>query len=190
MRTLYVVTHPEATHHVEGLVGGWYSELTPKGVADAGRVGASLREAVPLGAEAEVHTSDLLRARRTARVVADLLHVGLTPDAGLREKSYGEAEGRPQAWLDQRFVPPPRVGDRLHHDEGVAGAETRWSFATRVYAGPGQDPGARRRAPGRGDPRVRRDVPGRLLDRDAAGVAGCRQLPGVVREHVPYGVHR
>ncbi|WP_293786059.1 hypothetical protein [uncultured Aeromicrobium sp.] len=24
MRMLYVVTHPEATHHVERRVGGWY----------------------------------------------------------------------------------------------------------------------------------------------------------------------
>ncbi|WP_291799342.1 hypothetical protein [Brevibacterium sp.] len=30
MRTLCVVTHPEATHHVHELVGGWHdSELTP-----------------------------------------------------------------------------------------------------------------------------------------------------------------
>lgn len=35
-RTIYVVTHPGATHHCEGLVGGWYdSDLTAKGLADA-----------------------------------------------------------------------------------------------------------------------------------------------------------
>ena len=29
MKHLYVVTHPQATHHTEGVVGGWYdSELT------------------------------------------------------------------------------------------------------------------------------------------------------------------
>lgn len=30
MRTVFVVTHPEATHHVEDRVGGWFdSQLTP-----------------------------------------------------------------------------------------------------------------------------------------------------------------
>ena len=54
-------------------------------------------------------------------------------DAGLREKSYGEAEGKPQAWLDERFVLPPKTGNRLDHDEGIPGAETRRVFAERIY---------------------------------------------------------
>jgi probable phosphoglycerate mutase len=52
----------------------------------------------------------------------------------LREKSCGEAEGRPQQWLDQRFIAPPALGDRMNHDEGIQGAETRGEFARRVYA--------------------------------------------------------
>ncbi len=36
MRNLYVVTHPEATHHVDGLVGGQFdSELTTRGLRQA-----------------------------------------------------------------------------------------------------------------------------------------------------------
>lgn len=55
-------------------------------------------------------------------------------DPRLREKSYGIAEGRPQNWLDERFIPPPRTGDRLSHDEGIPGAETKAVFAARVFA--------------------------------------------------------
>ncbi|MFF2023501.1 histidine phosphatase family protein [Streptomyces sp. NPDC058171] len=55
-------------------------------------------------------------------------------DRRLREKSYGEAGGRPQEWLDQRFVPPPAAGERMHHDEGVRGAETKAVWAQRIYA--------------------------------------------------------
>ena len=79
-------------------------------------------------------TSDLRRTRRTAEIIGG--RVGRRPrpsDPRFREKSYGEAGGRPQAWLDARFVPPPAVGDRLHHREGVAGAETRLDVAVRVY---------------------------------------------------------
>jgi probable phosphoglycerate mutase len=135
VRTVHVVTHPEATHHVERLVGGWYdSELTPAGLAAAASIGAALRARTPAGSAVELCSSDLRRTLQTARAIGAALNVPVTTDPRLREKSYGEAEGRPQAWLDERFVPPPAVGDRLHHDEGIPGAETRWSLATRVYA--------------------------------------------------------
>lgn len=55
-------------------------------------------------------------------------------DARLREKSYGVAECRPQAWLDERFIAPPAVGDRRSDHEGIAGAETKGEFAERIYA--------------------------------------------------------
>lgn len=133
-RTVHVVTHPEATHHVEGLVGGQFdSELTPRGEREAAAIAAELRERVPATARVAVASSDLRRTRRTAELVAGVLGVEPTLDPRLREKSYGEAGGRPQAWLDARFVPPPAVGDRLHHDEGVTGAETRFDVAVRAY---------------------------------------------------------
>ncbi len=135
MRTVFVVTHPEAAHHVEGVVGGWYdSELTAGGVRAAGRIAGELRARVPRGAEAEVFASDLARTRRTAEAVADAFGVRPVLDRRPREKSYGVAEGKPQEWLDRRFVPPPAVGERLEHDEGVEGAETKGVWVRRVYA--------------------------------------------------------
>jgi 2,3-bisphosphoglycerate-dependent phosphoglycerate mutase len=135
VRTVYVVTHPEATHHVEGLVGGWHdAQLTCAGVRMAVAIARALRAAVPETAEVELFSSDLRRARRTAEEVGELFGVRPVLDRGLREKSFGEAEGRPQEWLDRRYVPPPAVGDRLGHDEGVPGAESVAALAHRVYA--------------------------------------------------------
>ncbi|THA80077.1 histidine phosphatase family protein [Streptomyces sp. A0592] len=135
MRSLYVVTHPEATHHVEGVVGGWHdSQLTPAGVLAAVSVARALRALIPDGAVVELFSSDLQRTRRTADEVAELFGVEPVLDRRLREKSYGEAEGRPQAWLDERFIPPPPVGERMDHDEGVPGAETKAVWARRIYA--------------------------------------------------------
>lgn len=135
MRTIYVVTHPEATHHVDRVVGGQHdSDLTERGRADAERVAAELGARVSGGERVEVFSSDLLRARRTAELVAGRLRTGVHLDPRLREKSYGEAGGRPQEWLDARFVPPPLTGERMRHDEGVPGAETKWDLAVRVYA--------------------------------------------------------
>ena len=135
MKNVYVVTHPEATHHVDHLVGGWFdSDLTDRGVAHAEAIAEALVGRLPDGAPVEVYSSNLLRARRTAEIVAKRLGVGLSVDPDLREKSYGEAGGRPQAWLDERFTPPPEVGERMRHDEGVGGAETKWELAVRAYA--------------------------------------------------------
>ncbi|MCX4967454.1 histidine phosphatase family protein [Streptomyces sp. NBC_00654] len=135
MRTLYVVTHPEATHHVEGVVGGWHdSRLTPAGVRAAVSIAQALRARIPHDAEMELFSSDLLRTLRTAEEIAEVFGVKPVLDRRLREKSYGVAGGRPQEWLDQRFIPPPAVGERMEHDEGVEGAETKAAWAQRVYA--------------------------------------------------------
>lgn len=135
MRSVYVITHPEATHHVERVVGGWHdSQLTPTGIRAAVSIAEALRAGIPDDAEVEVITSDLRRARRTADETAKSFCVQPIEDRRLRERSYGEAEGRPQEWLDQRFVPPPAIVDRMGHDVGVQGAETTRAFARRVYA--------------------------------------------------------
>ncbi len=135
MRRLVVVTHPEAEHHLTSRVGGWFdSALTERGQEQARAVAARVRELVPADAPAELYSSDLTRTVQTARAIGELLGVAPTLVADLREKSYGVAEGRPQAWLDARFVPPPATGDRMNHVEGIEGAETKHQFATRVYA--------------------------------------------------------
>ena len=135
MRDLYVVAHPEATHHVEGVVGGWHdSDLTVAGERAATRIGNELRTRVATGACIELFSSDLQRTAKTATIVGEILGVDPVLDFRLREKSYGEAEGRPQQWLDERFVPPPTIGDRMGHHEGVPGAETKLAFAERLYA--------------------------------------------------------
>ncbi|MET8798058.1 histidine phosphatase family protein [Nocardia sp. NPDC004568] len=109
MRTVHVVTHPEATHHVDRVVGGWYdSRLTATGERDAEAVAEAVRSRIPHGADVELFSSDLRRTAQTAAVIGAALDLTPVYDARLREKSYGEAGGRPQQWLDRRFVPPAR----------------------------------------------------------------------------------
>ncbi|WP_236603552.1 histidine phosphatase family protein [Rhodococcus sp. WAY2] len=80
-----------------------------------------------------VTTSDLARAAEIARILADALGAGVRADARLWEISFGEAEGRPNAWLSGRQIPAPD-DDRLDHRGPVPGAETRREVATRVGA--------------------------------------------------------
>ena len=134
MRTLHVIAHPEATHHVEGIVGGWHdSVLTTEGERAARHIAEALRTRIPATSEVRLFSSDLQRARQAADRIAQLFNTKPILDPRLREKSYGEAEGRAQEWLDERFLAPPPTGDRLGHDEGVPGSETKAAFANRIY---------------------------------------------------------
>jgi len=134
LRRLYVVTHPESRHHVSGLVGGWFdSELTDRGLRQTELIAKRIRELVTEDTAVHLCSSDLKRAAQTAQAIARQLGVEPTFMKGLREKSYGEAEGKAQSWLDERFVPPPASGDRMNHAEGIEGSETRHDFAARIY---------------------------------------------------------
>jgi probable phosphoglycerate mutase len=134
MKHLYVVTHPQSQHHTEGRVGGWYDRgLTELGRRQAAAIGERLRELIPEDAPAELYSSDLLRASQTAEAIARCIGVPMQITADLRENSYGEAEGQSQAWLDARFIFPPKSGNRLDHRYGIAGAESRRELAGRMY---------------------------------------------------------
>lgn len=130
---IYLVVHPEASHHVDGIVGGWFdSTLTERGVRQAHTIAATLAARLD-GQDVEIRSSDLARTRHTAEVVGAALGVDPILDPDLREKSFGEAEGKPVDWLRAHGAPLPDHGERLRHDEGIAGAETRWQLAERAY---------------------------------------------------------
>ncbi|MBA3414830.1 MAG: histidine phosphatase family protein [Chloroflexia bacterium] len=134
MKHLYVVTHTQSKHHADGLVGGWYdSGLTDLGLSQASCVGQRLRELLPEDAPVELYASDLRRAYQTAEAIARLVGAPIQTTADLREKSYGEAEGKPQPWLAARFVHAPKLGNRMDHREGIPGAESKREFAGRIY---------------------------------------------------------
>lgn len=134
MEEIFVVAHPEATHHVEGRVGGWFdSELTGRGVEQAQRIATALAASVQPGAS--LYSSDLRRTAQTAVAIGKQLELQPIWLTELREKSYGAGEGKPDAWFRERFVPPPVDGERMDHDEGLEGAETKLQWARRVYAG-------------------------------------------------------
>ena len=131
-KDIYLVAHGEARHHVEGLVGGWYdSDLTELGQRQAEAVARRIAELVG-EAPVEIHSSDLRRAAQTAAPIAQALGAKVTHWSDLRERSYGVAGGRPDAWLEERFVPAPE-DSRLDHRDGLDEAETKREFATRIY---------------------------------------------------------
>lgn len=132
MKDLFVVTHTESVHHLEGKVGGWYdTDLTARGREDA-QATAERLVALVGGSDVEIHSSDLRRASQTADAIARRFQRPVMETADLREISYGVAGGRPQAWLDARYSPAPD-DNRLDHPCGIDRAETRREVAARVY---------------------------------------------------------
>ncbi len=132
MPKIALITHPEAIHHVEHKVGGWYDTgLTERGQRQARAIAAVLAEQLPPASP--IYSSDLQRTAQTAAIIAQALQSQVALDQGLREMSYGAAEGRDQAWFDQQMVYPPDGEGRLDHRISPT-SESRREVATRVYA--------------------------------------------------------
>ncbi len=91
-RRLHLVRHGQSTWNAQGRVQGQTMNvpLTPLGWAQASRAAHELAR----WHVASVVTSDQLRARQTAEVIAS--HIGLSPapDPRLREQALGSLEGR------------------------------------------------------------------------------------------------
>lgn len=134
MRRLYLVTHAQSVHQVEGLTGGWYDTgLTATGRHQAERIAAELQRQID-GEPVALFTSDLLRAVETAQAVARRFAVEPVAMPYLRELRHGEAEGRPRNWLHEHENPLPTTGERLAY-RICAGAELLSECARRIYAG-------------------------------------------------------
>ena len=133
-KDIYLVAHGEAQHHVQGLVGGWYdSELTEHGHRQAQAIAERLAERLTGAPSVEVYASDLRRTAQTAAPIARALGVEVVHWSDLRERGYGEAGGKPDAWLEERTVLAPKDGNRLDHRDGLIEAETKREFASRIY---------------------------------------------------------
>ena len=88
MRNIFIVTHPEATHAAEGLVGGWYdSSLTDHGAHDAERIADRLVTLMQGVGAVQLATSDVSRAQQTAAPIGRAFGVSPVIDSDLRERS-------------------------------------------------------------------------------------------------------
>jgi broad specificity phosphatase PhoE len=130
MKDFYIVTHTEATHHIQKTMGGWSnSELTKKGKLDANLCAVRLKE---LGlSKTPVISSDLKRARQTSQIISNLLDSPLSLDSRLREMSFGEAEGKSIDWFNNKILSENNT-NKLEKS-AIPGQETKKQLATRLF---------------------------------------------------------
>jgi len=134
VRYFYVVTHPEASHHTEELVGGWYdSVLTARGHAHARQLAEELNRRMDVASHRRrrLVSSDLQRTQQTAEPIAIMLDLRVEFEPRLREQCNGEAEGHPVG--THPYYPVPKTADRMDFISGP-GMESRAKWAARIYA--------------------------------------------------------
>jgi len=117
MKNIITVQHTQSVHHTNGMVGSWTDwDLTELGKQQADNIGRNLKAELK-GKEFIIYSSDLLRARQTAEIVAK--HFGVTPifQTELRERNLGKCCGKSVQWLrDNIECQEKTVDDRLFSD--------------------------------------------------------------------------
>ena len=133
VRRLLIVRHGESEWNREGRWQGWEDiALTPEGVAQA-RARADALQSDGLRFTG-VHTSDLVRAARTAELLAETLGAPAPrPDPSLRERFGGEWQGRDPKEIAARW-PEEREAWRRGDLAAPPGGETDTEVLDRVHA--------------------------------------------------------
>ena len=99
-RRLILIRHGQTTYNATGRMQGHLdTELSELGYEQA-RAAARLLQDQGVS---KIVASDLLRARETARVVAEALGMDFTTDARLRETHLGQWQGRTSAEVDTEY---------------------------------------------------------------------------------------
>jgi 2,3-bisphosphoglycerate-dependent phosphoglycerate mutase len=130
-RILFLFRHGETDWNREGRLQGHTDvPLNDAGIGQAQLLAEKLR----LYRLETVVSSDLARARATAKIVADALGIPLWTDHGLRETDVGAAEGLLWAEAKTRFG--EGLTERWYSDEDTAfpGGETGLATRTRGLA--------------------------------------------------------
>ena len=116
MKRIIAVQHCQAVHHVNKMVGGvtdW--ELTELGLEQANNIGIALKGKIGINADYKIYSSDLIRTRQTADIIAK--HLNITPiyRQELREINLGSATGKSQEWFKVNQIPRPKALPWLYH---------------------------------------------------------------------------
>lgn len=117
MKNIITIQHTQSIHHTNGMVGSWTDwDLSELGKIQANRIGWNLSVELK-GKEYIMYSSDLLRAKETAKIVAGQL--GITPilTEELRERNLGKAVGKSIQWLKENIECQEKtVDDKMFHD--------------------------------------------------------------------------
>ncbi len=117
MKKIITVQHTQSIHHINGMVGSWTDwDFTEKGIRQAENIGARLAGELE-EEEVKIYSSDLLRAKHTADIIAHHLGSVVIVRENLRERNLGIAIGKSVQWLRENMECKEKtVDDRMFSD--------------------------------------------------------------------------
>lgn len=138
MKEIITIQHPQSEQHLNGMIGSWGDwDLTELGARHAKRIGMKLREEIG-EKRFRLFSSDLPRARHTAEIIAECLHLEPRYTPLLREMNLGEANGKTKDWAREHAACPlwPGMIDWAQSvdDRPFRGAETKREVWQRLHA--------------------------------------------------------
>ncbi len=96
----YVVRHPQTIWNIKKIAQGHKdSKLSEKGKYDADQLGRKLEKKEIR----KIYTSDLGRCIETSEIINKYLKIEMMPSYELRERNFGEYNGKPSKLIEQIF---------------------------------------------------------------------------------------
>lgn len=117
MKTIITIQHTQSVHHTNGMVGSWTDwELSELGVQQAKRIGEKLKAELS-DKKFVMYSSDLSRAKQTAKIVGGYLGLAPILRTELRERNLGRCCGKSVQWLrENQEMQEKTIDDRLFSD--------------------------------------------------------------------------
>ena len=106
IQPIVIVRHGEAEHLVSDLTGGWSDTLLTELGHRQARAAAEYLQTLIGEQEAEILSSDLMRAVQTAQPYSDLTGVKIGSHVELREINNGIAAGRRKSEVEALYIKP------------------------------------------------------------------------------------
>ncbi len=121
MKNIITIQHAQSVHHTNGMIGSWTDwDLSELGINQAENIGKNLAKEL-LGKNYIMISSDLLRAKHTAEIVARYLKIHYELNNLLRERNLGEAVGKSVEWAHANTI----VWEKTIDDKAFKNSESR-----------------------------------------------------------------
>lgn len=121
MKNIITVQHTQSIHHTNGMIGSWTDwDLSDLGIEQAENIGKKLENEL-INENYIMYSSDLLRAKHTAEIIAKYLKISPIVTEVLRERNLGAAVGKSVKWAHENT----KVWEKTIDDRAFDGAESR-----------------------------------------------------------------
>lgn len=117
MKNIITIKHTQSIHHTNGMVGSWTDwDLSELGIKQANNIGRNLSKELE-NKKYVMYSSDLLRAKNTAKIIGKYLGVEPILVSELRERNLGKCVGKSVKWLKENIEKQEKsIDDKMFSD--------------------------------------------------------------------------